>query len=333
MEKTITAQQNQSIPDIVHMAYGTLEALMPFCRANNISPTDIPVAGTVFVAPDVVDNMVVPVNAGVLKYIQRNKITIGTAAVGVEPPPPPPGEVSGMRVLLYPFVDSETGTAADGTLHIENIPTTIFENYHPLDSDWPISAEGYNVLKTQWVASFLSGGGMPGTPDSTDSFPATMSDINVYWEGMDVPSGSFVLMAWSALGTMPSTLTYRDVMGNEARVSPLLFIHSIPMPALMARVLPKIEVDLVGIIGDMATVRFKRYETPIPTMPAFSQAGIEWVTDVGYSPDPSDPTNDDKIIITVPVGVYRVGVIQSIKATASSILMPPALMEVAVEVY
>jgi hypothetical protein len=208
----------------------------------------------------------------------------------------------------------------------------IFENYYELQTDWEVSAEGYNVLETQMLNSFVAGGGMPGSPASTDSFTSPMPDKIVYWEDLDMPVGSMILLLWSDFAVTPSTLRFKDVMGNEARASPLTFVYSIPLPVVMQHVLPKLEAELVSVDGAEAVIRFTRHECPIPGLTGFEQAGMEWETDTPYTADPDEPLNTDKMIITVPAGTYKVAVVQKIYLSSPFTEMPPAMIEMVVEV-
>src|ERR1043165_9626948 len=88
----VTAKPNQSMQDLVIMACGTLDGAMAFCRANNVSISDVPVPGNEYVIPaDIV------FDEEVLTGLWHKGIEIGTLAQEAVPAGSPP-----LRILIYP---------------------------------------------------------------------------------------------------------------------------------------------------------------------------------------------------------------------------------------
>lgn len=73
----IQVQENQSLMDVVVSEYGSLEAAMSVCIANNLPITALPDAGTVLELPRVLRAQA---NEPVVRYLKREGITIGTRA-------------------------------------------------------------------------------------------------------------------------------------------------------------------------------------------------------------------------------------------------------------
>ena len=70
---TITTKPNETVSDLILMAYGTMECGMQFLQANNTSITATLAVGDSYNLPDglVGDN-------DVLQYLQQNEVVIGT---------------------------------------------------------------------------------------------------------------------------------------------------------------------------------------------------------------------------------------------------------------
>ena len=71
---TTTTKPNQSMPDLILMLAGTLEAGMQIMAANNKSISELPITGSTLSLPDSVVT-----DTENLLYLQQNNIVIGTA--------------------------------------------------------------------------------------------------------------------------------------------------------------------------------------------------------------------------------------------------------------
>lgn len=80
---TITVLPNQSMADVIIMACGSMEGGMQFCADNNVAISDVPVVGAVYVVSDAAVAAGGSVGAGVLVYMQKRGIVVGTLAAVV----------------------------------------------------------------------------------------------------------------------------------------------------------------------------------------------------------------------------------------------------------
>lgn len=80
MARTITVKPNQSMINVVVQATGSTNACMQFCRDNNVSITDLPTPGTVYVVSDAAIAKAGVAGAAVVKYYAERGIVIGTLA-------------------------------------------------------------------------------------------------------------------------------------------------------------------------------------------------------------------------------------------------------------
>lgn len=66
--------------DLVANGLGNMEAAFQFARDNDISLSDIPIVGTVYVVGDVAMAKAGTQGAAVIGYLRKNKIVVGTLA-------------------------------------------------------------------------------------------------------------------------------------------------------------------------------------------------------------------------------------------------------------
>jgi hypothetical protein len=319
MGKTITALPNQSIPDIVHMAYGTLEALMFFCRANNISATDVPPVGTVFTVPGEVDSVAVPIDEDILTYLGQNGVVIGTAAL---PPPPPLSLMVVLKPDIEVFCDEPTAPTSLGYYSFELRGTGDFINVYDLEEEWP----GENKVRHQNINGMIAG--TPPfemeVPLSLPPMPDKMIPYHLAW---NASMGFAYRFVWNPPPALVKTVTFRDIEGNEAYISPVFaFDTAFAAQACIQYAVGNISAEVITATDTVATLRVFRSHPPIiwgggvgVPPDTFLVTGQEWLGDaIGGIPDPDDPGNPDKVIITVPAGRYTVGVKTNYKWTDSS---------------
>jgi hypothetical protein len=292
------------------MAYGTLEALMPFCRANNVSATDVPAAGTVLAVPGEVDGAEVPIDEDALNYIYQNNILIGTAALPTLPP-------LSLRILLKPdmevYVSEPTSAMVLGYFNYQLRGTSGFINEYPLEAAYP----GSNKVRHKDLHGLLTGA-LPlfevGLPFGTPAMPDKTIQYHLPW---DVSLGYGIRVIWNSPDSPVKTVTFKDVEGNEAYISPLYALNNaIVAPQQAAQyVCGNISAALVSATATVAKIRLTRSHPPISWVTTGIEDDVLTVTGLGWlgiagdgEPDPSDPTNTNKVIITVPAGKYTVGV-------------------------
>lgn len=79
MATTITAKANQSMSDLVIQSTGSMNASGQWTLDNGIAISDVPVVGSTY---RVSDAALALGDAGVLQYLQKNRIVIGTLGAG-----------------------------------------------------------------------------------------------------------------------------------------------------------------------------------------------------------------------------------------------------------
>jgi hypothetical protein len=116
------------------------------------------------------------------------------------------------------------------------------------------------------------------------------------------------LMVWSDLGATTRTATFRDMTGNEAFVAPVLVFDNLSQDLIMY-LIADILVEVVTASSDIITLRLTRSHAPI-FLADFSHHTMSWINDTGavLEPDPLDPTNADKAILSLATGTYVIGV-------------------------
>lgn len=80
MATTITVQPNQSMLDVILQAFGSMEAGMQFCIDNNISITDVPMPGAMYVLSPAATALG---DANMMTKIQAGGIRFGTLGLPV----------------------------------------------------------------------------------------------------------------------------------------------------------------------------------------------------------------------------------------------------------
>jgi hypothetical protein len=309
MEQLITVKPNQSIADVILMACGTLEGGMAFCALNNISISDIPVVGTVYSVPAFNGNPAGLLQAGadeadsgVLEYLVQNEIVIGT--LGTAPPPPPP---LGFTIVLKPVMSA--------TYTSPSAPSVL--GYYPVEYDGTIGFIAINGLAAAYPGTLdlykqdtasMHGGAIPATVPETGHLPMTGEKLtyHVPW-----PGALGDIWVWSPTVSGLQAATFADTVGNQAYVSPVVVLYD-HTAGIEEYLIADMLLDFVSSDGYTATLRLTRSHAPtahINIIPPFGHMVMNWLVDAaGGSPDPLDPTNSDKTIISLPPGTYTLGV-------------------------
>jgi len=82
MATTYKSLPNQTIPDIVLMTTGSIEAANQFMLDNNVGITDVPAVNTMFVVSDAA---IAAGDAGMVMILQKQGVVIATLDVGYTP--------------------------------------------------------------------------------------------------------------------------------------------------------------------------------------------------------------------------------------------------------
>jgi len=135
--------------------------------------------------------------------------------------------------------------------------------------------------------------------------------MTVVWHiPYDVKStGTGVVFVQSAIfsGGTEHTLQLLDVNGNAAIVSPLIVLKN-NNQQVVDSLLPTINVELVGTGPTSVVLRVIRNH-PAITNPDYANVSLTFTDEAsGGVPDPDDPANPDKCIITLAAGKHTIGV-------------------------
>lgn len=325
MGRSVIVKPNQSMSDVVIQATGGMEAAMQFCKDNGVAISDIPVPGTEYI---VGDGAISLGNKRILQYLGRNEITIGTLGDTVS-------TLLSARVLLKPILQHVPNTTDPPVIHagmydfdLKEAPG--FVNVHPIPN-----AAFANIgcfLNYSFVHNYTTGM-MPtvGQGSHTSGVgQAFMCDKDIRYSLLWVGFAGHLLV-WNAGLGGSSTFTFRDVYGNEAIHSPFLVLDDISQNSL-AYLIADLDMEMVSSTDTTCTVRLRRSH-PSSTYPEYATHTMSWILGtLSSSPDPLDPTNTDKVLVTFPgPGKYTVGV--STAYTYLTNTWPPSRMTMVVEVY
>jgi len=330
MSSTITVKPNQSMEDLVIQGTGSLEAAIQFSTDNGVSISYIPEVGTTY---QVSDAAIALGDKDNLNYLVQNGIVIGT--LGSAPP-----VILGFRVILYPYLRA-VKNPVDAAIH----PVTL--------GYWDFILKGFdtefvavyglgadNYLSHPNPIGYLCGsstiaGDIPGIKISET--PALMSDwaTGVIWH---VPfdalsSGGPYVVVQSAQFVDGSafTMDFKDEHGNEAIASPFVILdgHS---QAVVDSLASFIIIELVSSDTVTATLRVKRVHA-VAASPDWATINMFFIDEAtGGTPDPDDPANPDKTIVTVGPGAHKFGVLAQYVYSDGVTTLGYSMMEVVVEV-
>jgi hypothetical protein len=291
---TIKVMPNQSMLDVILQGCGSLEAGMQFCNDNGIAISDYPDVGTIY---KVSNESQATGDQGVLQYFAQNGLVIGT--LGAVP-------VLGFSIVLKPVMHVLPGDpnppSVSGYYTYNFQADTGFINVNAIAAgDYP-SVNNPVLYETE---DRVIAGYAPETTDE-DAVSMLMSARQLQYKIPWVMWRGF-MMIWSDLSVAEKTATFVDVTGNQAYVSPLIVLDSTTQNVeeyLIADLL----VELVSAAHNTVTLRLTRSHGPVAHVD-FETHVMSWLHDAtGGTPDPLDPANPDKIILTLPEGSYTFGV-------------------------
>ena len=315
MGKTITVKPNQSMLDIILMSTGSLEAAIQFCKEQNVSLTDIPIVGTEYKVNRKNDNW--NTDEGVTKYLDQNGIIIGT--LGDMPPTPPlPAWPLNMAVAMKPTMNivSLTSTLPSvlGYYYFELQEKTTgsggytgFINRYPLVANYSPGYPNNNHVFYEPESSLISGSPASSLPEYLSQ---PMTDKKIRY-GLPWTSGTGKIFVWGANVSGVETATFEDINGNTARWSPVIVLKANDQ-VIDDCLIADIKVDLISSTSTEAILRIARKHDPATGHSFYTPYGainMSWTgAAAGGVPDPSDPGNTNKTVITVPAGIYKIGV-------------------------
>ncbi len=295
MNNSISVKPNQSVLDVIIMSCGTLEAGMQMMMQNGTSISDLPNIGDTFTIPEHVTT-----DNGALEYLYQNSIVIGTRGIPIPPPPP-----LSMQIVLYPVMQvvprpPSTPPAVLGYWDFDFTYDAGFINVYPFVS----SGLGANAFVYQGQSNYFSH--LPPSFVTGFGSPPPMSARTVNYHIPHDPAS--LMMIWSDPAILPRTLTYTDVNGNHAYVSPVIVMDTITQH-VENYLVADLQVDFIATDGYTITLRLTRSH-PAPSGYDFNNRTMHWLLPSGTTtPDPADPSNPDKIYLTLTgPGNYTMGV-------------------------
>jgi hypothetical protein len=291
---TIKVMPNQSMQDLINQGCGSMEAGMQFCADNGIAISDYPDVGTIY---NVSSQALTDGDLGVLQYLTQNGIVLGT--LGTVP-------VLGFSVVLKPVmqvIPSDPNPPSVSGFYSYNLQanTAAFINVNAIASgDYPTN----NTVSYETEDRVIAGD-VPNTV-SENATSLVMGTKLIPYKIPWVAYRGF-MMIWSDLSQAIKTATFVDIAGNEAYVSPMIVLDNATQAAeeyLVADIL----VELASAGHNTVQLRLTRSHAPVAHAD-FVNHVMSWLDDAaGGTPDPLDPTNTDKTIVTLSRGSYTFGV-------------------------
>lgn len=286
MLKTVTAQNNQSLPDMVVNEYGSMEAAMALAYANNMSISDIPAPGQDYVIPIVNNTAMKRLDVA---YLRQNKIVIGT----LQPIP------LGLSIILRPHLTAVPNEVVNphvlGYYSFDMIGRSNFIHTYGLADTYT----GDNRLNYLTEERYI----FEETPDAALPMSITvMSDKFIPYQ-LPFSLGLGYMLMWSNLSEPSCTFTYHDLVGNEAHFAPLIMFDNITQNVVTTFV-GHISLEVVNATPTSVIVRATRSH-PIIDYTNFATFHMDWLL-YGNSAE-EDPDNPDAILLTLSAGSYRLG--------------------------
>jgi hypothetical protein len=289
MTKIVQAQPNQSLLDMILTEYGSLEAGMDVAFANDADISNLPLAGSSWTMPTVGSESV---DLQGVEYARRDSIIFGTSA----------RENLGFSVVLQPMmhvVPNVTGAPhALGYYSFDLSGEPGFVHAYPLEDMYLAN----NLLHYESEERYIF-----VEPDET-SLPLAvtpMTDITIPYK-LIWTVGFGYMIVWSDLAQPVVTATFRDIEGNQAYSAPVTVLDNLTMN-VVGHLIGTISVDVVSATPSVLTLRLTRSHPPI-SLTNFSTHTMNWLEGalIGL-PDPLDPGNPDKTIISLGPGVHTIG--------------------------
>ena len=315
MTKSVKVLPNQSLPDMIIAEYGSLEAGMSVAAANGVDISHVPAPGNFITMPELaVDKM----NLGDADYIRRNNVTIGTLAL----------PELGFSVVLRPVMSVEPTESGDphvlGYYDFVFKNTDDFINQHPLISDYLSD----NTLFYQTEERYIMG--LPvqwSAASAVTPMPSMAIPYHLTWT-----AGLGYMQVWSNMAAPVITPTFRDNQGNEAYYAPLTLLDNVDMAVVIARLIGNIDIEVVSTSPGAITLRLLRSHPPIP-LADYATHTMEWIGAAATgSPDPDDPGNPHKTIVTLAAGNYTLGLKTTYYFPGGSPAYPPSAFTMVIAV-
>jgi hypothetical protein len=304
------------MPDLVIQGCGSLEAAAQFCLDNSAAIGDIPTVGNTYLITDVATAIAGTEGSAILLDLQKNGTVIGTLATI------PPPDLA-YTILLYPVLKAAASVTGDPAIlrywKFDITDDVGFINVDPL-TGWRTD----NHLNSLPVNTYFSGGaGIINLPISTATFPTFDLTYKIVWSHAD-----YELVWGSAIAPVDSS-------GNYASVIPVIILDQ-TTETVLEFLVPQLDIDLVTATPASVTLRITRSHPAVN--PSLGDASITGVTmswgsvASGGTPDPMDPTNPDKVIVTLTPGIYRIGLTAAYTTPPAPIALPTSQTEMIIQI-
>ena len=276
--------------DIILMGYGTLEAGMEMMATNGKDISYIPEPGSEWVTPEVDASLT---DADAVAYLKQNDIVIGTLALSPV----------NMTILLKPVMEIVPNTVGDphalGYYSYDFRATPGFIHVNPLVDNYLTN----NGIRLQTEDRYIAG---DPYESATQHEATAMTAMSIPYKPTWI-SGSGYMMIWSDLTQSKKTVTFKDVAGNTAYVSPVILLDNASQNVI-AYLLGGLLIESISATATSLVVRITRQHAPVSILD-FTDFAMGWLEEAtGGTPDPADPGNPDKIILTLGAGNHTIGV-------------------------
>lgn len=188
--------------------------------------------------------------------------------------------------------------------------------------------DGDNKVTFETIGRYIA-----GNPDQ-NYIPSVsaMPDLSIPYEIAWVDHRD-EMMVWSDIEEDPQTATFEDVEGNKAICAPVIIMNA-TANAVLDYMLASIRIDVVSATPETITLRLTKIHAA-PYLAVFDTIIMDWLNDANVgSPDPADPTNVDKTIITLGIGTYTFGVKTNYTYTlpVPDVVFPPSVFTMVIRV-
>lgn len=396
--KTITAQVNQSLQDIILQATGTLEGALVFCQANGIGISYNPTPGEVFVLPEGIVT-----NEAELRRMAEEGIVLGTANLGVcglataeevtvsyRTATFDINAGTGGEAVQYAVTVAGADAPTDGTtveagevslaglepeteyvfwyrtkcwgsysawqeLPFETIAAPVLnwrevlkpvenlivggtpkrvamtKNVSSFVNLYPLLPTYLTTNTVQWQSANDYLGGVVETITTQTSLSTGMSGGVVDYIAPTLPEPGEIRVYWNDLEAPILTITFKDINGNQAEICPVIFVNDTYTSG--EYLLGALTIALVEQEETYVKLRVTKSHAAITTTNV-ALGGMFWLHDaLGGTPDPLDPTNENKTILTLATGNYKMGVLTTYTTTGGALDWPKSRFTMVINVY